>query len=57
MPVVITPDLNDFDPEDEATQFWLDALDENPIVLSTTCEFLDRCYKTDDAQKSGHENC
>ncbi len=44
MPVVITPDLNDFDPEDEATQFWLDALDENPIVLSTTCEFLDRCY-------------
>ena len=56
MPVAITPDPNDFDPEDEATQFWLDALDENPIVLSTTCEFLDRCYKTDDAQKSGHEN-
>ena len=50
-------ELNDFDPEDESVQFWLDSLSEEPLTHSNTCAYLDRCLALPQPDGSHSQNC
>ena len=46
-------DLNfdDFEPDDEITQAWLEILTEDPITFLQTTTHLDRCFNAESATK------
>ena len=44
-------DLDDFHPDDWATQAWLDLLCDDPLAFSHTTDHLDRCYAANSATK------
>ena len=50
-PMASTPDLDDFDPDDWATQNWLDLICDDPLAFSHTTDHLDRCYAANSAIK------
>ena len=51
LPMASTPDLDDFDPDDWATQNWLDLICDDPLAFSHTTDHLDRCYAANSAIK------
>ena len=49
--------LDDFDPDDESVQFWLDSLSDEPLTHSNTCAYLDRCLTLSEPDGSHSEDC
>ena len=49
--------LDDFDPDDESVQFWLDSLSDEPFTHSNTCAHLDRCLTLSQSDGSHSEDC
>ena len=50
-PMASSPDRDDFEPDDWATQAWLDLLCDDPLAFSHTTAHLDRCYAANSATK------
>ena len=50
-PMDSSRDLDDFQPDDWATQAWLDLICDDPLAFSHTTEHLDRCYAANSATK------
>ena len=50
-PMASSPDRDDFEPDDWATQTWLDLLCDDPLAFSHTTDHLDRCYAANSATK------
>ena len=50
-PMASSPDLDDFEPDDWATQAWLDLICDDPLAFSHTTDHLDRCYAANSATK------
>ena len=42
---------DDFEPDDEITQAWLEILTEDPITFLQTTTHLDRCFNAESATK------
>ena len=51
-PVEVSPGLDDFEPDDELTQVWLEILTDDPITFISTTNHLDRCYEAPDGQSA-----
>ena len=51
-PVGVSRDLDDFEPDDELTQVWLELLTDDPITFISTSNHLDRCYEAPDGQST-----
>ena len=50
-PMASLQDLDDFEPDDWATQQWLDIICDDPLAFSHTTAHLDRCYAANPATK------
>ena len=50
-PMASSQNLDDFEPDDWATQQWLDLICDDPLAFSHTTAHLDRCLSLDSASK------